>query len=137
MLNISHYTTLDKLHAGHNSVVYRGIRNYDQTPVILKTLGRPYPSAKEIAQLKHEYHILSKLNAAGVPEAYALEEQQNRPVLILEDINGISLDRLDADQAPDMETWLEIAIRLADYLGTIHEENIIHKDINPSNINLI
>ena len=59
---------------------------------------------------------------------------QNNPVIILEDFGGVALAQFLEDGPLELHEFLQLAIRLAEMLGEIHERNIIHKDINPANI---
>ena len=47
---------------------------------------------------------------------------------------GESLDRYLGDQALDLYSALDISLKLTETIGEIHQNYIIHKDINPSNI---
>ncbi len=53
--------------------------------------------------------------------------------MILEDVGGESLERLFKSPV-DISELLPVAIQITDILGKIHAANVIHKDINPSNI---
>jgi len=54
--------------------------------------------------------------------------------MVLEDFLGKSLATLKQQHPSTLEDFLEIAIKITTALGAIHAANIIHKDINPSNI---
>ncbi|MGK5090796.1 AAA family ATPase [Deltaproteobacteria bacterium TL4] len=122
------------LYEGANTVVYRGLREDDGQPVILKMLKKEYPTQEELTQFKREYDITRNFDFAGVIKTYGLEKYQNTLVLILEDFNGKSLRDSLKEKALDLESFLKVAIRVVDILGHIHQRNIIHKDINPANI---
>ncbi|MGF1490556.1 MAG: AAA family ATPase, partial [Prochloraceae cyanobacterium] len=67
-------------------------------------------------------------------ETYGLEKYENRKVLILEDFGGISLANYLTKKSFNIKDFLALAIKITDSLEKIHDANIIHKDINPSNI---
>jgi serine/threonine protein kinase len=52
----------------------------------------------------------------------------------MEDIGGESLKQIIKTGTLNLETSLKIAVKLSDTLGEIHQNRIIHKDINPNNI---
>ena len=54
--------------------------------------------------------------------------------MLLEDFGGESLERLLKKRQFTLLEFLQIAIQIAETLGRIHQSNVIHKDINPSNI---
>ncbi|HAJ58751.1 MAG TPA: hypothetical protein DCP31_05375, partial [Cyanobacteria bacterium UBA8543] len=134
MIKISGYKILEEIYESDRSLVYRGLRNQDAQPVILKVLRQEYPTPEEIARFKLEYEITRKLNLEGVARAYSLEKYQNSLMLILEDFGGESLNKLIINQSFLLKGFLTIAIQIVDSLGKIHQQNIIHKDINPYNI---
>ena len=65
----------------------------------------------------------------------------DRTVLVLEDPGGVPLDQLgdgSAGASPyhssDLEFCLRVAISLANAIGHLHQQGLIHKDIKPANI---
>jgi tRNA A-37 threonylcarbamoyl transferase component Bud32 len=134
MFNIPGYHILCQIHDSTQSIVYRGIRQADQQAVILKRLNTHYPTPEEIRKYKQEYQLTRRLNLAGVVKAYRLEQYQNNLVIIFEDFGGDSLQLLLNHHSLTLAEFLDIAIQITDSLNQIHAANIIHKDINPSNI---
>jgi serine/threonine protein kinase len=54
--------------------------------------------------------------------------------MILEDFDAQSLKIWQQQRTFTLEELLRFAIRATEILGQIHRQNIIHKDINPSNL---
>ncbi|HAX85163.1 MAG TPA: hypothetical protein DCY91_02615 [Cyanobacteria bacterium UBA11370] len=125
---------LSQIYESSNSLVYRAIRESDGQSVILKVLKSEYPTPAEISRYQQEYHITHSLNLGGVVKAYSLERYQRMLAIVFEDFGGSSLKQLMRDRRFTLKEFLSIAIRNTESLGKIHESNIIHKDINPSNI---
>jgi predicted ATPase/signal transduction histidine kinase len=146
MLSLPGYRITEEVHAGIKTLVYRGIRLQDQCPVILKTLRADYPSQNDLARLQHEYALTKDWDQndqlrdqlgdqlRGLPRTYELQRHMSTQILIQEDIGGVSLSRLLADQALPLATFLPLALALAQSLNQIHQRHLIHKDINPSNL---
>ncbi|NEP13822.1 MAG: AAA family ATPase [Symploca sp. SIO2C1] len=140
MITLPGYQILSTISENENTLVYRGIKEQDEQPVILKVLKQDYPTPLQLSQYQQEYEITHNLNLAGVVKAYSLEKYQNTLVIIFEDFGGKSLrqclnERLKAGKGViPLEEFLRIAIQIADSLGSIHAANIIHKDLNPANI---
>ncbi|MEG4634554.1 AAA family ATPase [Microcoleus sp. AR_TQ3_B6] len=128
------YKLLEKINVGLNTVVYRAERREDQTAVIIKTLMADYPTLQEIMQLRHEYEISRHLNLEGIVKPYGLENHRNGLALILEDSRGEALKNFLNGHKLELKEFLEIAIQLADTLGKLHDNQIIHKDVKPTNI---
>lgn len=139
MIKFPGIKVLAQIYESANSVVYRGIREQDHKAVILKVLKQDYPTPFELTRYKQEYEITRNLDIDGVVKPYALEPHQRTLVIILEDFSASSLkqlmnDRVETHGIAPLPEFLNIAIRTAEILGTIHAANVIHKDINPANI---
>jgi predicted ATPase/GAF domain-containing protein len=128
------YEIKDRIHEGLKTVIYRGIRRSDQTPVILKVLKPEYPTFAEVMRLRHEYQILQTLNLDCVTRTYGLENHNKGLALILEDFGGLSLEKLRGDRQISVIKFLNLAIQLAATLVQLHKHRTIHKDIKPDNI---
>jgi predicted ATPase/signal transduction histidine kinase/tRNA A-37 threonylcarbamoyl transferase component Bud32 len=137
MITLGGYQILKQVYESVNSLVYRAIREEDKKAVILKVLKQDYPTPQELTRYKQEYEITRNLNLDGVVKADGLEPYQRTFVIILEDFGGSSLKQLmnvETQELMSLSEFLNIAIKIAEILGNIHFKNIIHKDINPSNI---
>jgi PAS domain S-box-containing protein len=134
MLGISGYYSTEKLYESKSSLIYRGYRRRKEQQVIFKILKDIYPSPEKIAWFKREYETTKNLNLSGVVEVYSLEHDQNCWVIVLEDFGGESLARLMLNRQFDLTEFLTIATQIVEILGEVHQQQIIHKDINPSNI---
>jgi len=136
MLNIPGYQIIKQIYESANSSVYRAVRIKDNLAVIFKVLKENYPSPEELSRYRQEFDITRRLaDSEGVIKAYRLEKHQNTLVMHLEDFGGESLKIwLDEQRNFTLDELFTFAIRITEILGLIHEHNIIHKDINPSNI---
>nr|WP_290225978.1 AAA family ATPase [Trichocoleus desertorum] len=134
MLTIPGYHVTAQIYESTNSLIYRGHSEADLQPVILKTLKQNYPTPDELTRYRQEYKITHSLYLDGVIKAYNIQSYQNRLVIFLEDFGGESLKHWMATRCfswPEVLTW---GSQIAKTLGQIHQQQIIHKDINPSNI---
>ena len=128
------YQSIEQLYESATSLIYRATRKSDRQPIILKLLKGSYPSITELSRYKQEYEITRSLNNDGIIKAYDLQRYENSLVMILEDFGGESLKFLMPKYKLTLEEFLTIAIQATESLAVIHVNNIIHKDINPSNI---
>ena len=134
MKEIRGYKILEIIQQGRKTAIYRGEREKDKKPIIIKVLHAEYPSLKELTQIKHEYELLRKLSLSGVSRPIGLEKYHNGLALILEDFGGESLQQVLKNRKISLIDCLKIAISITKNLGEIHKKNIIHKDIKTSNI---
>ncbi len=134
MLSIPGVATQTLLYESANSLVYRAIREADKGPIILKLLKENYPTPQELLRYRTEYRITRELKQPGVVQVYDLQKYQNSLVMFVEDFGGESLTIWMQQRSFTLEEFLLLAIATTEILGQIHSANIIHKDINPSNI---
>jgi predicted ATPase/serine phosphatase RsbU (regulator of sigma subunit) len=125
------YTLARKLRESPEMTLFRGFRNRDRLPVVLKVLSSEYPRPKEIARLKHEHAILRSFDSPRVVRTFGLERLGNGMALVLEDVGERSLDHLVGEARPDLEGFLRTAIAMAEVVELVHAQKIIHKDIKP------
>jgi formylglycine-generating enzyme required for sulfatase activity/predicted Ser/Thr protein kinase len=89
-------------------------------------------------QFEHEAKLLANLSHANLPEVYDYFFERNHPYLVMQYIEGQTLDRLkEGRSAPfEAEQVLQWAEDLLDALAYLHSQHppIIHRDIKPSNV---
>ena len=134
MLDIPGYQIFAQIYESTNSLVYRGIREFDRLPIILKLLKEELPTPAQMLRYQQEYQISKTLNLSGVVKAYSLEKYQNSLAIIFEDVGAESLILWREQRQITLAEFLPIAVKIVEILGQIHSVNIIHKDINQSNI---
>ncbi len=133
-MNISGYHLTEQIYESNNSYVYRGHREVDDVPVILKILNDEFPSPERVARFRREYEITRNLELPGVIVAYNLQKHRHTFMIVLDDFGAQSLDRLlKTGPIPPLD-FLPLTIQITDILGQVHQQHIMHKDINPSNI---
>ncbi|MEW5856020.1 MAG: AAA family ATPase [Cyanobacteriota bacterium] len=134
-LSIVGYNYIETIYEGATTLVYRASRELEASSVIIKTLKAEYPTLEQLTRLRHEYKILQALHIEGIAKPLALESYKNGLALILADLGGEPLTKLlNLQKSIELSRFLPIAIQLASILGDLHQNNIIHKDINPNNI---
>ncbi|QMS91163.1 AAA family ATPase [Nostoc edaphicum CCNP1411] len=137
-VSIPGYKVTEQLYNGSRTLVYRGYRETDLLPVVIKLLKNPYPSFSELLSFRNQYTIAKNLNSPLIIQTYSLEPYQNGYALVMEDFGGISLkDYFISNQTRHIafiQEFLRIAIALCNTLDILYRERIIHKDIKPANI---
>ncbi|MGF1570904.1 MAG: AAA family ATPase [Nodosilinea sp.] len=139
MIPIPGFTLKSRLYDSQTSLVYRAVRQADSRAVVLKVLRQEYPSPEAIARYRQEYAVLRSLSLPGVIQAYDQVPYAHTYVIVCEDFGGQALSHW-MRQWPQiycpMQTagFLKLAITLADILHQVHTRQVVHNDINPSNI---
>ena len=114
--------------------------------VALKILKEAYTANRKILnRTRDEARILSKINHPNIVRVEKLMELNGRPVVVMEHVEGVSLDRLLAKYRKGLpgSVAIEIARRMCTALHAAFVDvvgadgrslNIIHRDIKPSNV---
>ena len=123
--------SLDKrIYESAATLVQRG--HLADRPVIAKTLKAQASGPNAVARYHHEFAINQSLTSPYVVRA--LEMADNLTQIIFEDVGAEALRELIRQGNLAFEQKLAIAIQLCQALQSIHDEGVIHRDINPSNI---
>jgi serine/threonine protein kinase len=77
--------------------------------------------------------LRDELDSAWAVRPLALSEQRGRMTLVLEDTGGENLDRFLSGPMEIMH-FLCLALGLATVLGGLHNRELIHKDVKPTNV---
>jgi predicted ATPase/signal transduction histidine kinase/tRNA A-37 threonylcarbamoyl transferase component Bud32 len=134
MLDIPGYRILGTIRATGSNVLFHAVSEADGLPVIVKTPMAPSPGPREHERYRREFAILQRLQGVkGVARPYACERIHERPVLLLERVQGEPLSE-SVNPPLELPRFLRVAISLASTLAEVHGRNVIHKDIKPSNI---
>jgi predicted ATPase/signal transduction histidine kinase len=131
---LSGYEIGPAIYTGTRTLVYRGQRQPDSQPVVIKFLRNEYPTFSELLQFRNQYTIAKNLNIPGIIRPLSLESCGNSYALVMEDCGGISLHEYAKTYELELKEILEIAQQLAAILHYLHHNRVIHKDIKPANI---
>ncbi|MEK5399906.1 AAA family ATPase [Paenibacillus sp. FSL K6-2859] len=135
MFELPGYQTLDFIETTSDIKLYRLLRQEDGLKFIAKTTTGEYPGSTIVDAFRYEYDILKRLNGRGAVEAYSLELTPERPVLLLKNIEGVTLDQiLHTPDSLELPALLRIAIAIADCLMQIHREKITLNELTPAHL---
>ncbi len=128
------FAIFHELHHDAKHVIYRGIREKDQKPLLIKTFTSQHPRLEDVARLKGEFDLLKHIETPSIIKTYGLEEHQNNYFLLLEDTQDIPIEKLLRVKKLDLLDKLDLSIEITKALGELQSQEIIHKDIQPQNI---
>ncbi len=133
MIQIPAYTITTEIFKGRNSTIFKAIRKRDNFPVVLKLLNREHPSPVDLSAFLREYEIINKIAGDRIIKTYGIEKYNNSFFIVLEDIGGESVDKVLLLASQGITEKISLAIQMTQALIQVHQNNIIHKDINPTN----
>src|SRR5580698_3439007 len=130
-----HYKIIRPLGQGGMGVVYEAEDQKLGRSVAIKLLPeatRRDPSALE--RFWREARTASSLNHAGICTIYELNESGDQPFIVMELLEGQSLDKLYYRRPMPYPRLLDLGVQVADALDAAHRKGILHRDIKPGNI---
>jgi serine/threonine protein kinase len=132
---VGHYKILRRIGAGGMGVVYEAEDLRLGRHVALKLIaGNSAPDPSALERFHREARIASSLNHPGICTIHEIDETDGQPFLIMELLDGQSLDSLYGGHAVPLPRLIEIGVQLSDALEAAHRKGILHRDIKPANI---
>jgi len=122
------------IYQGNSKISLQMLPDYPD-PVVVKQPSSAHPSRRVIQSLEREYEMTRALEGVpGVRKTLGQKTIESQPALILEYVEGETLRDTIARKALSLHEKLDIAVDLARILGGIHQQNVIHLDLNSHNI---
>jgi predicted ATPase/class 3 adenylate cyclase len=114
--------------------LFKAIDTQTKKEVFIKSVKAQGTSLHEISKLSHEFKILNALNHEGIPKPIELINSGQTVALVLDSFEYEPLKDVLLRGPLPLDTFFNIAIEICDALKYVHNEGILHRDINPSNI---
>src|ERR1043166_7676982 len=131
--SIGHYRIVSKLGEGGMGAVYRATDTKLNREVAVKILPDSFSADPDrLARFGREAQVLASLNHPNIAQIHGVEDR----ALILELVEGPTLEERIAQGAIPLAEALAIALQIAEAVEAAHEKGVIHRDLKPANIKL-
>lgn len=102
--------------------------------VVLRTLDPGIEDAKGLVRERflQEARTAARLSHPNIIKVFGIHTEEPQPFVVLENLEGPSLEALLADAGPlPVERTVRLIGPVADALGYAHAEGVIHRDVRP------
>jgi Tol biopolymer transport system component/serine/threonine protein kinase len=131
------YEVVGLLGRGGMGKVYRARHPGLDREVAVKALSagfKDHPSS--LRRFEREAKLLASLNHPNIASVYDLIEVDEKPYLILELVEGDTLQQRIARGRMSLDDVIDFSVQLVDALEEAHGKGVIHRDLKPSNVKL-
>jgi uncharacterized protein (TIGR03067 family) len=133
---LGHYEIQQVIGKGSFGIVLKGFDERLHRVVAIKVLS-PAFAANGSARKRfiREARAAAAVKNEHVVGIYDVQEEAQPPYLVMECIDGISLqDKLDKHGSFGVKEILRIGMQIAEGLTSAHKQGLVHRDIKPANI---
>jgi len=133
---IGKYEILDVIGRGGMGQVYKAIDPTIGRMVAIKKVTSVFSDDPLLLKrFYREAHSTGKLQHPNIVTVYDLGDQDGVPYLVMEYLEGDSLEKVIKEQRPfSLAEKLNIITQVCEGLGYAHQRQIIHRDVKPGNV---
>jgi serine/threonine protein kinase len=138
-LSLGRYQILEQLGEGGMATVYKAYDTHLETEVAVKVIRTekfsPEAVSRALKRFEREAKALARLTHPNIVKVIDYGEYEGQPYLVMPFLPGGNLkERLNQNGPMPWQEAARILLPIAQALDFAHSQNIIHRDVKPSNI---
>lgn len=132
---IGHYAITREIGRGGMGVVHLARDTRLDRDVAIKALPSHFADdAHRLTRFQHEAKTLAQLQHPNIAAIYGVEEHDGRQHLVLEYVEGETLEACLSRGALPVDDAIDICAKIAAGIEAAHEAGVIHRDLKPGNV---
>ena len=130
-----HYRLIEKIGEGGMGVVWKAQDSSLEREIALKLLPDSLAASPlKLDRFKREARTIAALNHPNIVTIHSVEEDGEHHFFTMELIGGRSLTSQIRPAGLPLTEFLRIAVPMADAVGRVHEQGLVHGDLKPQNV---
>lgn len=133
--NVGPYRIVQQLGQGGMATVYKAYHANLDRYVAIKVLHVAFrEDASFLERFQREAQIVAKLEHSHIVPIYDYAQLENQPYLVMKFIEGETLKQRMRKQPPNLQEVTRILSAVASALDYAHQNDVLHRDVKPSNV---
>ena len=125
----------ERLHRGGMAMIWRVTRSDIDFPIVMKVPFLDFEGDLSLlVGFEVEQMIMAELKGPHVPRLVAIGDFAVQPYIVMEHLPGPTLLKRMAEGPMAMPQAVLIACAIADALGDVHRQHVLHLDLKPANV---
>jgi serine/threonine protein kinase len=131
---IGDYRVIGIIGAGGMGQVFQVEHKITRRKEAMKVLIADLADDTQIQRFKREIEVQARLNHPNIAAVHNAFRLKDRLVLVLEFVEGQTLENLLKQGRPPLETGIDYIRQTLEALSYAHRDGVIHRDVSPANL---
>ena len=131
---IGDYRVIGIIGAGGMGQVFQVEHKITKRKEAMKVLIADMADDTQMQRFKREIEVQARLNHPNIAAVHNAFRLKDRLVLVLEFVEGQTLENLLKHGRPELETGIDYIRQTLEALSYAHNDGVIHRDVSPANL---